>query len=179
MTSNSIERVSEWVEKAVVGMNLCPFAKPYTLNESIKIFESKNHELAGAVEDIFNHISNMEASSILDMSNVLIVYPKTFVKFEDFVDLINVSTEVLEKSPFGSEYQLAYFHPEFVFEGSNPDDKENFTARAPYPVMHILRSELVEAVRKTTPDIEDIPLINSRRVASLSLSELKKVFTSK
>lgn len=173
------DRVKKWISEAVVGLNLCPFAKPYTLNESIKIFESSQSEIEGSLEELFKYMEEMSVTSISDTSNVLVVYPKSFNSFTEFLDLINVSTEVLAQSPLVEDFQLAYFHPEFQFDENNKNDRENYTARSPYPIMHILRSELVESARKTFPGVDKIPDTNVRTVMDLTKRDLLKIFTQK
>ena len=179
MENTPVDRVKKWISEAVVGLNLCPFAKPYTLNDSIKIFVSSHSEMEGTLEELFDYMSEMSATCISDISNVLVVYPQSFNSFTEFLDLINVSTEVLEQSPLAEDFQLAYFHPQFQFDENDKDDRENYTARSPYPIMHILRSELVESARKTFQDVDKIPDTNVRTVMELTKSDLVKIFTQK
>jgi hypothetical protein len=177
------ERIRKWVEEAVVGLNLCPFAKPYTLNDSIKYIESEGTSLEPLVEEVFFHIEKMTKSNIKDNSNTLLIYESQFTEFDDFWDFVNICIDTLENSTFSETFQLAYFHPDFVFEDSQGNkelaDKKDFTAKSPYPVIHILRSELVEAVRLTHENIDDIPDDNIKKVSTLDIETLRKIFTQR
>ena len=173
------QRIEKWLNEAVVGLSLCPFAKPYTLDNSIKFISSCAFGIEDCVKEIFSHIAEMDQAKISEISNTLIVYDEMFERFEDFLDLINISTETLENTELSMEFQLAYFHPDFVFQGSQPQSKENFTARSPYPAIHILRASLVEAARRASSDIDLIPERNIKKVSSLDPETLSKVFLHK
>lgn len=172
-------RVYQWLQEAVVGLNLCPFAKPYTQNDSIKVFESSKLKLEDALAELMDYLEKMDSSSVKEISNLLVVYSDGFCNFNDFLDLIDTALELLESSHFNKDFQFAYFHPDFQFEDSSKDSKANYTARSPYPVMHILRSDLVESARETNSDINQIPEINVKRVSSLDEKTLKKLFLDK
>ena len=166
-----------WVEKAVVGLNLCPFAAP-VLREGglgIEISSAKTAEeavrasLAGAV-------------SLLDerdggVTTLLLAFPHALDCFEEFLDVIATVEEELSRADARGVLQVATFHPAYCFDGAAKDDLGNWTNRAPFPVVHFLREDDVERAIAEHPDPQGIPAENVRRLHELGEETLLTIWS--
>ena len=105
----------------------------------------------------------------------LLIFPKTLSDFEDYLDMLDIATALFKEQGYEGIYQLASFHPEYRFEGSEPGDPANYTNRSPYPMLHILREASVEQALKTYPDSEKIPQRNIEVMQNLGLKVMQKL----
>ena len=173
-------RVKLWVEQAVIGLKLCPFAKPYYDDNSIYYFGSKASDIQEAAEEVFLQIERLLATDTKYISNTLIVYENSFKKFDDFLDFIDLCNDIIDSNELKTSIQLAYFHPEFKFNHEETeqeiDVKSDFSARSPYPVIHILRTGLVQSARLSVKQGENVSLENAKTLRKLSIQTLRKVF---
>jgi hypothetical protein len=164
--SVSIATSKTWVERFIIGLDICPFAQ-YIPEEQIKYREDQATDLA----TIFNNIQQ-EWQYLLSHRKVetsLIIYPNASADFLDFLDDYYACEQRLEDLGLDSTFQLVAFHPQFLFDASTPDDPANFTNRSPYPMIHILRSDSVTKAVDDHPDIESIPVKNMEKLRKESV----------
>lgn len=170
------EQVNQWLNDVVIGLNLCPFAAKPQRNKQIKIFVSEAEQEEALLEDILTQLMELESKTAEELETTLVVVPKMLEDFYDYNLFIDWVEALIRQQGWEGTYQLATFHPEYCFGGSEPEDVENLTNRSPYPVFHLIREESMEKVLKHYPDPESIPETNIARVESLTQPELVKLF---
>lgn len=162
-----------WLETFVIGMNLCPFAaKPWKRGQiRIEVCEKENSD--EQVRFFLAELNTLIQSDAETISTSLLVYPHGRESFDDYLDLLDIAQELLEQAGLEGVIQLASFHPHYCFEGESNDAPGNFTNRAPYPLLHLIREEEMEAVLEVYPDPEAIPDNNIRKMESLGVTKLE------
>ena len=170
----AISLTQRWIEKSIIGLNFCPFAKREFERQSIryKIHEGieKKDTLATYLDEL-HHLDNH-----LEIETTLLILQYGCSDFEDYLELVDMATTLMEQGGYSGIYQLATFHPLYCFEGEAPDDPSNFTNRSPYPILHILREKSIERVLRTYPSPENIPANNIAKARAIGLDELRKLF---
>lgn len=150
-----IDKTKKWVIDVVVGCNFCPFAGREVKRDSIHyevLFEATSESVLEAV---------MKALEILDenenIETSLLILPGSFESFTDYLQLLELAETLLTEQDYEGIYQIASFHPEYLFAGSTNDDPSNYTNRSPYPMLHFLREDSVSKAVDSYPDIEEVP----------------------
>lgn len=133
-----------WIEKAVIGLNLCPFARAVYVKDQVRIVVSQARHLDAFLDDLDRELDLLVATPAEQIDTTLLVHPTLFPDFEVFNDFLNVVDDVLAEHELEGVIQVAPFHPSFQFEGTEPDDVTNATNRAPFPTLHLLREDSVE-----------------------------------
>ena len=160
-------RVERWLDEAVVGLNLCPFAAPVVRAGQVRIAPSSAADFDPAIEAFLDELSRLFDAAPDDVATTLVVFPHALGDFDDFLDAIAVVEALLEDSGADLAVQLAHFHPDYRFEGADDDALENYTNRAPYPILQLLRvADVADAVSRH-PDPEGIPTRNIARLEAM------------
>ncbi|MFV0575419.1 MAG: DUF1415 domain-containing protein [Vibrio sp.] len=180
MPSSDIQTITNTVEKwlldVVIGLNLCPFAAKPQRNEQIRIFVSEAETEEMLLEDVFQEFQRLENTPVKELETTLVVIPNMLEDFDDYNFFLDWIDALIKQEDWQGIYQVATFHPDYCFAGADPDDAENLTNRAPYPVLHLIREESMEKAVKHYPNPEAIPDINIARVEALSESEKQQLF---
>ncbi|WP_439587845.1 DUF1415 domain-containing protein [Hydrogenophaga sp.] len=161
----------EWIEKAVIGLNLCPFARAVYVKNQVRIVVSTARHLDAFLDDLDRELDLLVNTPAEEIDTTLLVHPSLFPEFEVFNDFLNVVDDVVTEHELDGVIQVAPFHPLFQFEGTEPDDVTNCTNRSPFPTLHLLREESVErAVATEGGDAEAIVDRNLTTLRQLGLS---------
>ncbi len=151
-----IAATREWLEKAVIGLNLCPFAKAVYVKNQVRIVVSQAKHLDGLLEDLDRELDFLAAADPEDVDTTLLIHPTLLPDFLDFNDFLQLVEAAVEEHELEGVIQVASFHPEFQFEGTEPDDMGNYTNRAPFPILHLLREASIERAATAFPEAETI-----------------------
>lgn len=154
-----------WIEKAVIGLNLCPFARSVYVKNQVRIVVSHARHLDAFLDELDRELDLLVNTPAEEIDTTLLVHPTLFPDFFVFNDFLNVVDDVVAEHELEGVIQVASFHPLFQFEGVEPDDISNATNRAPYPVLHLLREESVE--RAVATEGGDADVIVERNIATL------------
>lgn len=154
-----------WIEKAVIGLNLCPFARAVYVKDQVRIVVSQARHLDAFLDDLDRELDLLVATPAEQIDTTLLVHPTLFPDFEVFNDFLNVVDDVVAEHRLEGVIQVAPFHPLFQFEGTEPDDVTNATNRAPFPTLHLLREDSVE--RAVATDGGDADAIVERNLQTL------------
>lgn len=133
-----------WIEKAVIGLNLCPFARAVYAKNQVRIVVSQARHLDAFLDDLDRELDLLVNTPAEEIDTTLLVHPTLFPDFEVFNDFLNVVDDVVAEHELDGVIQVAPFHPLFQFDGTQPDDVTNATNRAPFPTLHLLREDSVE-----------------------------------
>lgn len=162
-----LEAMQRWLERAVIGLNLCPFAKAVHVKGQVRWQLSHARDPADVLDLLAAELQHLAATDPQDVDTTLIVLAGGFADFIDFHALTQRGDRLVRKLGFEGELQLASFHPQFVFAGAADDDVGNCTNRAPWPALHILREASIERAVAAFPDAEAIYGRNIETLESL------------
>ena len=156
-----------WVERAVIGLNLCPFAKAVHVKGQIRYVVSGATTPEALADELVRELEFLAEASAETVDTTLLIHPQALLDFLDFNDFLEVADGIVEELELDGILQVASFHPQFQFENTEPDDITNYTNRAPYPTLHLLREESVErAVAAFPKELE---------IASANIATLEKL----
>lgn len=145
-----------WLARAVIGLNLCPFAKSVYVKEQVRYAISEATTLEDALADLETELRALEAADPQQVDTTLVIYPRVFADFVDYNDALFFADRLVQQLRLDGVLQIASFHPEYRFEGSEADDIENYTNRAPYPILHLLREDSIARAVNAFPDASAI-----------------------
>ena len=162
-------KTRHWLEAAVIGLNLCPFAKAVYVKNQIRLVVSKARHADDLLEELDHELDLLVATPATEIDTTLLIHPMLFEDFLDFNDFLEVAEGVVDEHGLEGVIQLASFHPQFQFDGTEPDDISNYTNRAPFAVLHLLREESVERAVKAFPQADAIFETNIATLEKLGL----------
>lgn len=152
-----VTKTRRWLEDAVIGLNLCPFARSVYVRDEVRIAVESEADFEDAIRATLDEADRLLQAAPDEIATTLVVFPNALADFDDFLDAVGIIDELLEQAGAAGILQVAHFHPDYQFEGTEADDLENYTNRAPYPILHLLReAEISEGVH-SHPDPESIP----------------------
>ena len=152
-----------WLERAVIGLNFCPFARAEFVNNRIRYRVSEAESPERLLEELAEELRRLQEADPAVCETTLIIHPRGLNDFLDFNQFLGEADDVLRRLGLEGVLQIASFHPDYQFAGTEPDDLSNFTIRAPHPTLHLLREDSVE--RAAGP--EEAARIVERNVATL------------
>ena len=162
-----------WLEKAVIGLNLCPFAKAVYVKNQVRLVVSCARHADDLLEELDRELDLLVATPAEEIDTTLLIHATLFEDFLDFNDFLEVADGVLEEHSLEGVIQLASFHPRFQFDGTEPDDISNYTNRAPFAMLHLLREASVEKAVEAFPEAEAIFEENIKTLEKLGHSGWK------
>ncbi|MFC5741738.1 DUF1415 domain-containing protein [Dyella tabacisoli] len=151
-----IEATRRWVERAVVGLNLCPFARAPLVQQKIRFAVSHARDADTLLDDLCGELQSLAAADAGDCETTLLIHPFALGDFLDYNDFLDVADAAVETLGLEGELQVASFHPQYQFADSAIDDIENFSNRSPYPTLHLLRESSVERAMDAMTDTDEI-----------------------
>ena len=156
-----------WLERAVVGLNLCPFAKAVLVKQQVHIAVSEADEAQAILDDFARELDALLALDARVRDTTLLVLPNAMSDFYSFNDLAGRAERLVRKRGLEGVVQVAHFHPRFVFAGTDEDDITNCTNRAPWPTLHLLREESMDRAVAAFPDAASIYETNMQTLREL------------
>jgi hypothetical protein len=176
MTSDPIADTRRWLQRAVIGLNLCPFAKAVVAKDQLRwvLSDAATPEalLATLGEELL-HLRDTPADAV---DTTLIVHPDALTDFLDYNDFLDDADALLAELGLDGELQIASFHPDYQFAGTDPDDVGNCSNRSPYPMLHLLREASVERAVAAFPDPDAIVERNLDTLARLGHDGWRRLF---
>jgi len=171
-----ISRTRHWIEKAVIGLNLCPFAKSVYIREQIRYVVSPAQDAGRLLADLERELRFLHAADPAQVDTTLLIHPQVLTDFLDYNDFLGEADAAVEALGLDGEIQIASFHPDYRFADTEAEDIENFTNRSPYPILHLLREASVEKAVAAFPEAETIYEKNMetlRRLGRMGWEKLK------
>jgi hypothetical protein len=150
--ASAVADTRRWLERAVVGLNLCPFAKAVLARGQVHFAGSPADDAPGILADFTLQLDELAALEARERDTTLLVIPHGMEDFHTFNDLAARAERIVRKRGLQGVVQVAHFHPRFVFAGTDEDDITNFTNRAPHPILHLLREESIDRAVAAFPD---------------------------
>ena len=151
-----LNQTRQWLEKAVIGLNLCPFAKAVYVKNQVRLVVSQARHADDLLEELDRELELLGNTPAAEIDTTLLIHPTLFDDFLDFNDFLEIAESVLDEHGLEGVLQLASFHPKFQFDGTEPDDISNYTNRAPFAMLHLLREESIDRAVQAFPEAQTI-----------------------
>ncbi len=165
-----------WLEKAVIGLNLCPFAKAVHVKKQIRYVVTDAATTVELYSILLSELEFLLAADPAEVETTLLIHPSVLHDFLDFNDFLDVADALLVELNAEGLLQIASFHPDYQFFGTKQDDIENYTNRAPYPILHLLRESSIERAVNSYPDTDEIVQKNIDTLRQLGLQGWRRLF---
>lgn len=159
-----IASTRRWIERAVIGLNLCPFARAPFVQQRIRFVVSAARDPHALLDDLRRELLALHAADPMACETTLLIHPHVLGDFLDFNDFLDVADEALRGLDLEGDLQVASFHPDYRFADTADDAVENCTNRSPYPTLHLLRESSVDAAVESGIDTD---AIYERNIATL------------
>ena len=147
-----IAETVQWLERAVIGLNLCPFAKAVHVKKQIRTVVSAATNTDALIESLIDELNFLAATNANEIDTTLLIHPDTLNDFLDYNDFLRIADHVLEELRLVGQIQIASLHPQYQFADTKFDDITNNTNRSPYPMLHLLRETSIEKAVAAFPD---------------------------
>jgi hypothetical protein len=170
--------VRRWLERAVIGLNLCPFAKAVYVKDQVRIVISDASTASALLEQLGEELVLLRDTPADEIDTTLLVHPQVLGDFLDYNDFLDDADALVEALALDGVLQVASFHPDYQFAGTAPDDAENMTNRAPYPVLHLLREDSVERAVDVYPEPDTIIERNVATMQDLGIAGFRNLLKS-
>jgi uncharacterized protein len=145
-----------WLERAVIGLQLCPFAAAPYARDRVRFCVSAQRSPAGLLEDLRRELQTLQDADPLQCETTLLIHPHVLTDFLEYNDFLDECDAAVEELGLEGELQVASFHPNYRFADSRAQDITNFTNRSPYPMLHLLREASVERAVASFPNVDEI-----------------------
>jgi len=156
-----------WVERAVIGLNLCPFAKAVQAKGGVRYVCSDAANTDALLATLRSELQRLSDTPMDQIETTLLVHPRVLQDFLDYNDFLGEADALLQQMGLEGTLQIASFHPQYQFAGTRADDIENATNRSPYPTLHLLREASIERAVAAFPEAASIYEANQRRLRAL------------
>jgi len=166
-----IAQTKRWIREIVIGLNFCPFANQEFKNDTIKYLVTETKDMSLAMQFLIRECVYLDQHE--ETATTLIIFSEGFRDFDEYLYLVNLCEKLIRKQRYEGIYQVASFHPDYTFEGEDPDDPANYTNRSIYPMLHILREEQLENALDKFPDPYTIPEKNIALARQKGLKQMQ------
>lgn len=174
--SDIISVTRTWVDTVVVGLNLCPFARRELTMGKVRFTvcgaTTEDELLANLQEELVRLDSEPE------LETTLLIHPYTLSDFLQYNEFLEEANGLLTLLDMEGVYQIASFHPDYQFAGTDLADAENFSNRSPFPMLHLLREASLDVAIDNYPDVDDIPARNIERMQKLGVRKMRALLAS-
>jgi len=176
MTDDPIlQDTQAWVEKAVIGLNLCPFAKAVQVQGKVRYVVSSATTVEDLLYQLAAELNHLHDTPPDQTDTTLLIHPQVLTDFLDYNDFLEAADALVADIGLEGELQVASFHPQYQFEGTEPDDISNFTNRSPYPTLHLLREDSIDRAVAAFPNPESIFDTNMDTLEKLGIEGWRKL----
>jgi len=153
-----IKRTRKWIIDVVIGCNFCPFAASVVKQQTIFYKVEENTEMNACLDSFVYEMKRLDNDAGIETS--LLIFPNAFQKFDDYLDLVSLAEDRLKRNGYEGVYQVASFHPLYLFANSDENDPANYTNRSIYPMLHLLREESIDRALENYKSPGSIPVRN-------------------
>jgi hypothetical protein len=170
-----IERTARWVERTVIGLNLCPFAKAVQVKNQIRYVVSSATKVRALRDDLERELRFLASCDPTQVDTTLLIHPRALRDFYAYNDFLAEADALLQELDLEGTLQVASFHPDYCFADAEPDDAANFTNRSPYPMLHLLREDSITRAVESFPDTSSIYERNIATLQALTPEQLRQL----
>jgi uncharacterized protein len=171
-----ISATRRWLQIAVVGLGLCPFAEGVYRGKRLRLRISEQRSASGLLEDLREELLGLSKAAPSECETTLLIHPWVLNDFTEYNEFLDACEALVAELDLVGEIQVASFHPQYQFAGTQADDIENYTNRSPFPMLHLLREDSVERAVAAVGDAEEIYLRNIRTLRALGHAGWQKLW---
>ena len=175
MDDDPIAATRRWLQRAVIGLNLCPFAKSVQARDQVRYVLSEATTPDALLEDLAAELAWLNDTDPAVVDTTLLIHPWVLGDFHDYNDFLDQADAAVDALGLEGEIQVASFHPDYQFAGTTFDDVGNCTNRSPYPILHLLREASVERAVAAFPDPDAIVERNIATLEELGVEGYRKL----
>ena len=172
-----IARTRLWLERAVIGLNLCPFAKAVYIKQQVRFVVTAATTTDELLAELAQELTLLDQADPEIISTTLLIHPQAMTDFLDYNDFLEAADAAVDALQLDGVLQVASFHPDYQFADTGPHDIGNYSNRAPFPTLHLLREESLDRAIEAFPDPESIFGTNLKTLEKLGLSGWKALFS--
>lgn len=162
------------MDEFVVGLNLCPFARPLLGAENLRIAVCEETDTAALRRAFLQELDLLQRSTEQEVATTLLAFPQALQSFDDYLGFLEDAQDLLHESGMEGLVQMASFHPDYCFAGEAPDAASHYSNRAPYPIIHLLREDMLTRALQDFVDPQQIPERNIETLTVIGADELKR-----
>jgi len=162
-----IAATRRWLERSVIGLDLCPFAESVYRGNRVRFCVSERRSAAGLLEELRTELAALHAADPASCETTLLIHPWVLGDFIEYNEFLDVCETAIVEMGLEGELQVASFHPGYRFADTQAEDIENYTNRSPYPMLHLLRESSIERAVAAVPDTAEIYRRNIRTMRNL------------
>ncbi len=164
------ESVQNWMETFIIELNLCPFAKNELVDNKVLFTVTDAKTEDQLLESLQTELERLNNNASIETT--LLIHPQVLQDFYEYNQFLSLADSLLLDLNLAGIYQIASFHPDYQFSGTNPDDVENYTNRSPFPMLHLLREDSLEKAIGKYPNVDQIPVRNIELMKSIGRDKL-------
>ena len=172
-TDTAVEQTLRWIDKVIIAENFCPFARKERESKRIRAISTEETDNALILQALLDELQLLENNSGIETT--LLIIAQGSKDFFDYLDLVDLANRLLKQERYDGIFQLATFHPDYIFADAPADATSHYTNRSPFPILHILREESLETALKTFPNPENIPVRNVKHAEKLGKTFFQKL----
>ena len=175
-----IQNTQTWLTQAVIGLNLCPFAKAVHVKNQIHYVVSAATSVGALFDELCTQLQHLANTPAEQTDTTLLIHPQVLTDFLDYNDFLPLADMALQQLGYQGTLQIASFHPQFQFDQTDAHDISNATNRAPYPMLHLLRESSIDRAVKAFPQADAIFEANiqtMKRLGASGWAELAQTWT--
>jgi uncharacterized protein len=174
--ADAIEQVARhWVERIVIGLNLCPFAKAVYVKRQIRFAVTAAIQPDDLLAELEHETKLLIDTDPVELDTTLLIHPLAMLDFIDYHFFVGEADAALARLELKGVLQIASFHPDYCFARTDPNDMANYTNRSPHPMLQLLRESSVDRAVAAFPDASEIFAGNIQKLRALGLDELRKL----
>ncbi len=173
--TKEIEATKNWLEKVVVGLNLCPFARQPFSTGRVRYVVYEGTDIVQLAIRMIQEAQYLKEHPSAEVETTLLILSNALPDFLDYLDFVAEGEWLIRENGLEGVIQLASFHPDYQFAGTEPEAPENYTNRSPYPMLHLLREESIERVLEHYENPEEIPARNIEKMQELGVEGIRKL----
>lgn len=171
-----VNATRKWVEDVVVGYNLCPFAKKELVRDRVRFVVSDAADEDTLLQALHSELQRLDEEP--EVETTVLIHPGVLQDFEAYNEFLDAADGLLAYLDMEGVYQIASFHPDYQFAGTDPESAENYTNRSPYPMLHLLREASLEAAIESHPDVDGIPGRNIKLTEELGVETMREALSN-
>ncbi|WP_301102099.1 DUF1415 domain-containing protein [Propionivibrio sp.] len=166
----AVAATRKWLERAVIGLNLCPFAKAVHVRKQVRYVLSEAGDSDTLLADLERELHYLAAVSPDETDTTLLIHPYVLGAFDDFTDFLDLVDVVVRTQGLAGTLQVAHFHPDYCFSDTEPGDLGNYTNRSPYPTLHLIREASLDRAVAAFPEAATIYERNIETLEGMGLA---------
>lgn len=174
VTAHVERNIRRWLDDFVVGLNLCPFARPLLGAKNLRIAVCEDTDTPALRRTFLQELDRLQRVAEEEVATTLLAFPCALQDFDDYLRFLEDAQELLLESGLEGLVQLASFHPEYLFAGEAPDAASHYSNRSPYPIIHLLREDMLSRALEDGADPQQIPDRNMATLDAIGVAELKR-----